>query len=377
MLKAYKYRIYPNQEQQEWLTKIFGACRFVYNLGLETKIQAWSSARKNITCIDLSNQMKELKDTEATWLKECPSQALQMSLRNLDNAYTNFFRGEGFPAFKNKHAKQSFQLPQGVRLSDNSKQIFIPKLKWIDIDLHRNIGNGEIKTVTVSKSITNKYFVSILIDNKIESPKKKLIDKETSVGIDLGIKTLATLSDGTIFKNPYFLRKSLKNLKRQQRSLSRKKKGSKSYEKQRLIVAKLHEHIKNQREDYLHKITTSIIKKWDTIILEDLNIRGMMQNHSFALAIGEIGWYKMWKMLQYKAEWHGKNTIQIGRFEPSSKLCSCCGKINKKLILSDRIWTCKNCGVTHDRDKNAADNIKTFGLRNMPLVAKTGGYAIS
>ena len=174
MLKSYKYRIYPDDTQKEYLSKIFGSVRFVYNLGLETKITNYNGNRKNITCIDLSNQIKELKDNECPWLKEIPSQALQMSVRNLDNAYTNFFRGKGFPKFKNKHGKQSFQLPQGVWLSDDNKQIYIPKLNLIDIDLHRSF-KGDIKTVTVSKSITNKYYVSILVENNISKPDKKPI----------------------------------------------------------------------------------------------------------------------------------------------------------------------------------------------------------
>ena len=233
---------------------------------------------------------------------------------------------------------------------------------------HREF-KGEIKTVTVSKTTTNKYFVSISVDNQANIPAKKKVKEKTTVGIDVGIKTLAVLSDGTIFRNPKWLREAKRNLRVQQRSLDRKKKvKGVNYEKQRLVVARLHEHIKNQREDYLHKISTSIVKNYDTIVLEDLNIKGMMQNHKLAFAIGEIGWYKFNTMLEYKAEWYGKNIIRIGRFEPSSKCCSSCGAINKELTLKDRVWTCK-CGEIHDRDVNAAKNIKIFGLRNKPLNA--------
>lgn len=365
MLKAYKYRFYPTDEQKQKLTCFFGSCRFVYNLGLETKIQAWISAKKNYTCIDLANQMKDLKDTEATWLADCPSQTLQMSLRNLDNAYTKFFKGGGFPKFKNKYSKQSIQFPQGTKVDFKSSTIFLPKLKQVNVLFHREF-KGEIKTVTVSKTTTGKYFVSILVENKVNIPAKKKVKEKTTVGIDVGIKTLAVLSDGTVFENQKWLREVKRNLRVQQRSLDRKKKvKGANYEKQRLVVARLHEHIKNQREDYLHKISTSIIKNYDTIVFEDLNIKGMMQNHKLAFAIGEIGWHKFNTMLEYKAEWYGKNIIRIGRFEPSSKCCSSCGTINKELTLKDRGWTCK-CGETHDRDVNASKNIKNFGLRNKP-----------
>jgi putative transposase len=342
----------------------------VYNLGLETKIAAYASARKNISCFDLIKQMKELKDSgQVDWLKECPSQSLQMSLRNLDNAYTKFFKGGGFPKFKNKYSRQSIQFPQGVFFRNGN--IFFPKLGEMCIILDFPMGEGEIRTTTLSKTPTNKYFVSILIDNQVELPKKKPIKEQTTVGVDLGIKTLAVLSDGTEIENPKWFRKSKANLRRQQRSLSRKQKGSKRREKQKLVVAKVHEKIRNQRTDYLQKATTQIITKFDTVVLEDLNVQGMMQNRKLSAAIGEVSWYSFKTMLTYKAEWYGKNIITIGRFEPSSKICSVCGTINKELKLQHREWTCNKCNTTHDRDKNAAINIKNFGLRNQPATAKT------
>lgn len=373
MFKSVKYCLLPNEEQKKQLAKYFGCCRFVYNLGLETKISAYASAKKNLTCFDLCKQVTELKHSETKWLSECPSQTLQYSLRNLDNAYTQFFKGGGFPKFKNKHSKQSIQFPQGVGIDLDKGTIFLPKLKNVNFVLHRKF-EGIIKTVTVSKTTTNKYFVSILFDNQNELPSKKIITDETTVGIDMGVKTFATLSDGTSFENVKSLKNNLKRLRIEQRTLARRfKKGvkeqSNGYYKQKLVVAKLHEHISNQREDYLHKVSTSIIKKYDTIVLEDLNIQGMMKNHKLALAIGEVGWNKFETFLNYKAEWYGKNIIYIGRFEPSSKICSTCGTINKELKLQHREWTCKTCNSTHDRDSNAATNIKNFGLRNKPLGA--------
>jgi len=236
MLKAYKYRIFPNEEQQSSMANIFGQVRFVYNLGLETKIAAYAGNKKNLSCFDLNKQITELKKEECTWFKNTPSQALQMAMRNLDNAYHSFFRGTGFPKFKNKHGKQSFSLPQGVSLSENNKEIFIPKLKWVGIDLHREF-KGDIKTVTVSKTVTNKYFVSILVDTKQETTKKKPINEKTSVGIDLGIKDFVITSDGKKFENKDFLKSAQRQLRIAQRSLSRKTKGSGHWHKQKLVVS--------------------------------------------------------------------------------------------------------------------------------------------
>lgn len=385
MLKAYKYRIYPDQAQQEQLAKAFGCVRFVYNLGLETKVAAWTSAQKTYSCIDLSNQMVELKNAEAPWLKDCPSQALQMSLRNLDNAYTNFFkRGAGFPKFKNKHGKQSMQFPQKVRLSEDGKTIVIPKLKQIFIDLHRPLGNGDIKTTTLSRTTTGKYFVSILVENHLDTPTKKPINEKTAVGVDFGITHLAITSDGKKFENKEFLLSAMRALRVAQRSLARKQKDSNHYKRQKLVVALLHEKVRNQRQDYLHKVSRELVDRYDTICLEDLDIKGMTarlepiqdENGNFlrngqaaqtakSRAISDCGWRELRSMLEYKAEWAGKNISIIGRFDPSTMMCSCCGKLNRELTLKDRKWKCQ-CGARHDRDINAAINIKQFGLRNRP-----------
>jgi putative transposase len=370
MLKAYKYRIYPNQEQKEMMAKIFGQVRFVYNLGLETKISAYVGNKKHLKCFDLNKQITELKNTDAPWLKESPSQALQMSMANLDNAYTNFFRGFGFPKFKNRYGKQSFQLPQGVFLSENKKQIFLPKLRYIDIDLHREF-KGEIKTVTVSKSVTNKYYVSVLVENNIPKPDKKPIKIETSVGLDLGIKDFVITSDGMKFKNHDFFKSAMSKLRIEQRSLVRKVKDSNHYKKQKMVISLLHEHIKNQRQDYLHKISKYLVDNYDTICMEDLNVSGMVKNHKLARAISDMGWSEFKSMIEYKCDWYGKNLSVIGRFDPSSKTCSKCGSINKDLTLNDREWTCKKCGSIHDRDNNAAINIRNFGLRNQPSVTQS------
>ncbi len=371
MFKAYKYCLCPTQDQKAQLSKFFGAARFVYNLGLETKIAAWTSARKNLSCIDLNAQMKELKDSDSPWLAECPSQSLQMALRNLDNAYTNFFRGSGFPRFKKRTNLQSIQFPQGISIRE--KEIFIPKLKWVKFIKHRELCDGIIKIVTVSKTETNKYFVSILLDTKKPTPVKKIVKEESTVGIDVGLKTFATLSDGSELHSPKFLREQLIKLKIEQKKLSKRfikhkktSEQSKGWHRQRLIVSKLHEKIKNRRKDFLQKATTAIIKQYDTICLENLNIKGLMKNKSLSMSVSDVGWYHFASMLEYKALWYGNNIIYIGRFDPSSKICSHCGNIFKELKLSMRSWTCDKCNTHHNRDQNAAQNIKNFGLRILP-----------
>ena len=392
MLKAFKYRIFPDQAQQEQLAKAFGCVRFVYNLGLETKVMAWTSAQKTYSCIDLANQMVGLKNVEAPWLKECPSQALQMSLRNLDNAYTNFFnRGKGFPKFKSKHKKQSMQFPAGVRLEEEF--IVIPKLKRVAIDLHRPLGKGDIKTTTLSRTTTGKYFVSILIDNHIEPPTKKPINEKTAIGLDFGVAHLVITSEGKKFENKEFFRSTANALRVAQRSLARKTKGSNHHKRQKLVVALLHEKLRNQRQDYLHKISRELVDQYDTICIEDLDVKGLTkrmepiqdangkylrngQKEKSAMnrAILDCGWLELRTMLEYKAEWAGKNISVIGRFDPSTMMCSCCGKLNRGLTLADREWDC-TCGAHHDRDINAAVNIKNFGLRNQPGVSQREALA--
>jgi len=370
MLKSFKYRIFPDEIQKELLSNIFGQVRFVYNYGLEMKTSAYTKDKTNIDCFDIIKKIKILKDTDCPWLSTSPAQSLQMSIRNLDNAYTNFFRGKGFPKFKNKHNKQSFQLPQGVHLSENNKEIFIPKLKFVGIDLHREF-KGEIKTSTVSRTITNKYFISILVETGLEKPIKKEIKETTSVGVDLGIKDFAITSDGKRFENKDFLKSTLKQLRVEQRSLSRKNKGSNHYIKQKMVLSLLHEHIKNQRVDYLHKISKYLVDNYDTICIENLAVDNMIKNHKLSRAISDMGWGEFRSMLEYKSDWYGKNISVIGRFEPSSKTCSVCGHINKDLTLKDREWTCSECETFHDRDVNASNNIKNFGLRNHPSTAQS------
>lgn len=372
MLKGYKYCILPSEEQKTLITQIFGCCRLVYNLGLEEKIMVWKQRQKNVSGFDLINQLPELKK-EYEWLKDVPSQSLQKSLVNLDVAFTNFFKhGAKFPRFKSKKHRQSFQIPSGIKVDFDSWKIFLPKLKWIPLCRDRKI-KGEIKSATVSKSATNKYFVSILVEDGKELPQKKPIKQKTAIGIDVGLTHFAILSNGQKIDNPRFLKGNLKRLRIEQRTMARRfKKGkeqSNNWYKQKLAVAKIHEKITNQRNDFLHKLSTSIIKKYNTICIENLNVAGMIKNRNLSQAISDVGWSEFFRQLKYKSDWYGKNLIPIGQFEASSKICSNCGHINKELKLTDREWRCPTCKTMLDRDINAAINIKDFGVRANPLNA--------
>lgn len=357
MLKAFKYRLTPTKEQSILFNKHIGSSRFVYNLALETKQMAWAGNKVNLNCFDLMGQLPDLKK-ECEWLKEINAQSLQQPIRNLDNAFTRFFKGQGsFPKFKKKSNGGSFNVPQNAIL--NNGKLIIPKFKdGIDIVLHRPI-KGTIRQATVSRTPTGKYFASIICETGEAIKPKITIRENTTIGIDLGIKTYLVTSDGQEFDNPKFLRKAQSRLKYVQRKYS-KHKGERTKHK----LAMLHEKVANQRKDFLHKVSTRLIRENQSIALETLNVLGMLKNHNLAQAITDVGWSSFVTMLEYKAEWYGVNLLKIGRFEPSSKLCSHCGAINKELQLKDREWTCKSCGTLHDRDINAACNIKSFALRN-------------
>lgn len=367
MFKAYKYRLLPTKEQAIWLDGQFNACKFVYNLALETKISAWTSARINLSAYDLINQLPDLKEG-APWLKKFSNRPLQSAILFMEKAYKNFFNGGGFPRFKNSRSKMSATFVADTLLTDN--RIKLPKIGEIEFIRHREIGMGKMKTVVISKENTGKYYVSILIKSDAELPNKFPISEPSTLGIDVGIKSFATFSNGDSIDNQKHFQSLLRRLIIEQRKLSRKfKKGikqqSKGFQKQKGIVAAIYEKISNRRMDFLHKLSHQLISNYDTIVIEDLNIKGLMQNPKLAQYIADVSWYEFIQMLAYKADWKGKNLIKIGRFEPSSKTCSNCQLINKELALSDRTWTCGNCGTTHDRDFNAAINIKNSGLRQV------------
>lgn len=364
MLKAYKYRIYPTVQQVQSINKHIGACRFVYNLALEVKNYAYATQRKNVSCFDLISQLPELKK-ECEWLNEVDSQALQQSVINLDKSFTCFFKGHAsYPKFKTKYKVQSFRNPHGNKVQIKDGKLYQPKFKdGIAVIVDRQF-KGVIKNTTISRTSTGKYFVSVLIDNEKELPIFKKIKEETAMGIDLGVKSFIVASNGLKVDNPKFIKKSLSRLKYLSRQHSKKKRGSNNRKKSQLKLAIIHEKIANQRKDFLHKLSTNLIKNHDTLCFETLQIGNMMKNHKLAQAIQGAGWGMFVEMCKYKAGWNGKNILQISTFQPSTKICSNCGHANSTLTLADREWVCANCTMIHDRDTNAAINIKKYSLIN-------------
>ena len=356
---TYKFKLKPTKKQEILLNKHFGSVRFVYNYFLNQRKEEYLNNKKSITYNKQSSYLTQLKKENKTkWLMEINSQSLQFSLKCIDTAYQNFFnKRTQFPNFKSRKSRNSFTCPQFVRNED--KLLFIPKFKGgIEMIMERKI-KGKIKKATLSKTPTGKYFVSILTEKEY-TPSVKT---NQSVGIDLGIKDFLVLSNGTKIKNHRFLKHYERELKLNQQHLSRKIKGSSRYEKQRIKVAKIHEKITNSRMDLIHKITLNLVNQFDTIYLEDLNVKRMMKNHKLSKSIGDVSWGKFIDVLTYKSEWNDKEIIHIDRFFPSSKTCSKCGWINNSLTLRDRTWTCKECGEIHDRDLNAAINIINEGYR--------------
>ena len=357
--KSYKFKIAPDNEQKELLAKHFGACRFVFNRYLNIRKETYLEEKKPLNYYDNANDLTVLKkDEQFVWLKEINSQSLQSSLRNLDTAYNKFFRKQTkFPRFKSKVDKQSFTIPQSVSIEDGKLQI--PKFKkGIEINIHREI-KGKVLFATISKSTTGKYYVSITCEVEY-TPFEKT---NTKVGIDTGIKDLAILSDGKVYENIKTLKTNLKKLKYNQRQLSKKIKGSSSRLKQKSKLATVHEKVTNIRKDYLHKVSTEIIKNHDVICIEDLAVKNMMKNHKLAQAFSDVSLGTFYIMLEYKANWNDKIIVKIGRFFPSSKTCNVCNYINQDLTLKDRKWTCKSCNTIHNRDLNASINIKKQGLK--------------
>ena len=369
-MRTYKYRIYPTEEQKVLLAKTFGCCRFVYNWALNLKIEAYKLEKKSVAYKEVQNRMVNELKKENQWLTEVNSQALLNSIRNLDTAYKNFFRDThavGFPRFKSRKNRQSFQCPQHCSVDFGKGTVSIPKAKDIPAVLHRRF-KGTVKTVTVSMTPSGKYFASVLVDTAIQELPVSPIQGDTALGIDLGIKSLAVCSDGRTFDNPKNLQHSLDRLALLQKRLSRKQKGSANRNKARIRVARLQEHIANCRKDNLHKITHVLThdSQVRTLCMENLNVKGMQSNHHLAQAVGDASFGMFLTMLEYKCRWYGVNLVKIDRFAPSSKTCGQCGYVYKGLKLSERSWTCSECGTHHDRDFNAACNIKEFGLKALP-----------
>jgi putative transposase len=360
MIRAYKYRIFPTKSQQQQLAQYFGCARWVYNMALESRKKARESGLKFPSYCNLANELPSLK-RQYPFLRDCPSQSLQQSIKNQTTAFENFFKGRAkYPNFKSKSNRQGIQLPQGVSVHFEDGTLFIPKLKIVSCKFHRPF-HGKIKTVTVSKTPAGSYYASMLVENQDQVPAKRPVSKELTIGIDMGIKSLAKFSNGKTIENPHWLKSRLDTLRRLQRSVSRKRKGGNNRKKARLLVAKCHERIAAQRADYLHKLSFHLIKDYDTINIEDLNVSGMIRNRRLSRAIADASWGMLETMLAYKCKWYGNNLFYASRFAPTSKRCFDCGTINNELKLSDRYWTCPSCGIPHDRDEMPLKIFNTKG----------------
>lgn len=369
MLRAYKYRIYPNKTQTEQIEKQFGACRFVYNWALETKIKEYQENKHHVSRFELQNILVKQVKPKNEWLKNANSQSLLATLINLESAFTRFFREKkGFPKFKSKkNPLQSFQIPQHYVVDFEEGNVKLPKIGKVKASVSREF-DGTHKTATISRSTTGKYYISILVEDGNELPDKQPFDDETTIGIDVGIKDFAILSNGEKIENPKYLKNSLQKLKVLSRRLSKKQKGSNNSKKAKLKLARLHEKITNQRNDFQHKLSIKLVRENQAIALETLKVCNMVKNHNLAQSIVDAGWSSFVDKLTYKAEWYGKTILRIGQFEPSSKLCNVCGYHKSDLTLAVRAWFCPSCNTLHDRDINAAINIKKFALQDQNLV---------
>jgi putative transposase len=358
--KAFKYRIYPNRKQREIFARHFGCVRFVYNHFLRQRIDYYAenkgSEKKGLNYHDTARVLTQMKkQSEFEWLKDVNSQSLQQTLRDLDVAYNNFFNKRAkFPNFKRKRNKQSFSVPQHWSISEG--KLNIPKCNGIKIVLHCPIV-GTPKSVTISRTPSGRYYVSILCEVEIPDP----MFSGNEVGLDYGVKVFITTSEGKVINSPNYLRKAETKLKRLQRLVSRKAKGSSNRRNAVLRLARQHEKVSNQRQDFLHKTSRQFVSENQAIFIESLAIKNMIRNHHLARSISDSGWNMFVNMLKYKGQWYGCNIHEVDRFFPSSKRCHHCGYIHESLRLSDRSWVCPECNKEHNRDVNAAINILTLG----------------
>jgi len=359
--KAYKYRLYPTDEQAHILARTFGCCRYAYNWALRARTDAFFQRGERLYYNQLAVMLTELKKQEETaWLSEVSSVPLQQSLRHLDTAFRNFFEGRAqYPTFHKKHGVQAATYAANA-FRWNGKELTLAKMETpLDIHWSRSLPKGcQPTSVTISKDCANRYFVSILVEEDIKH--LPLVNKQ--VGLDLGLKSMVITSDGHTYGNPTFFAQDEKKLAKAQRKHAKKKKGSQNRRKAQLKVARIHARIADRRRDYQHKLSTKIIRENQVVCVESLHVKNMVQNHSLAKAISDVGWSEFVRQLEYKAEWYGRTLVKIDKWYPSSKRCFDCGHILDSLTLDIRYWTCPQCGVSHDRDINASKNILAAGL---------------
>lgn len=374
MLKATKIRLYPTSQQESLLSIQFGAVRWIFNHSLNWRSEAYKQDQTSISKRQMLENIVVLKkQSDTEWLKQADSQALQQSVMNLDLAFQRFFKNQGrYPRFKSKHGKQSFSYPQRVKIT-NENMLYLPKVGNVKAVFHRPI-KGTIKTVTISKSSSGKYFASILTEDGAQIPKPSQNIKDTNItGVDFGISTLATFDTGRKEANPRYLKKAAQNLRQKQKALSRKKKGSANRSKARVLVAKAHEKTANTRNDFQHKLSKQLIDENQAIVVETLKVKNMLKNRKLAKHIADVSWGELVRKLEYKAKWSGKHLVKIDQWYASSKTCHVCKHKIKNMPLSTRVWICENCGTEHDRDINAAINIKQQGI----LKLKAEGLSVS
>ena len=421
MLRAYKFRIYPTADQQQYLSRCFGASRYVWNWALKNikdnynhveimrygwggnidtmnyedaltmKFHGCKDKKLDIFALDVTkcsllltssgkrkaNSLPNALQNEpglsdiSPWLNDVPNKILRYSLRNLGVAFKNFFKANkngghsGYPKNKKMRDNQSIQFQgEDIKLDSRTGLLSVTKIKNIEIRLHRSF-TGKIKTTTISKTKSGKYYVSFQVDDGMDTPLTKTISRDRVLGVDVGLKSYISTSDGTKIDGLQPLRESETRLKVLQRRMDRKQKGSKNRDKARIKVARIHEKIANKRVDFQHKLSRQLVDDHDAIVLESLNIKGMVKNHHLAKSISDAGWSEFMRQIKYKADWAGKTVVQIGRWEPSSKTCHSCGYKLDELTLDVREWTCPRCGTAHDRDINAAINIKALGIEQL------------
>lgn len=369
MLRTYKYRIYPNEEQKVLMAKTFGCVRFAYNWALDTKQRIYEEEKRYVTAYELIELFGKTVKKEYDWLQEPSAQALNRSIFYLDEAYKNFHKnGKKYPKYKNARTRQKFHNPQSSSVDFDNGLLNIIKIRGIKTVFHRTF-EGKIKDVTISKERDGRYYAMILVETKENPPQKKSIKASTTIGIDTGLETFAVCSNGFVFESKHYQKNKQRTVSLLMRKLCRKKEGSRAFNKIKHRVARVHSKTTRQRLDYIHKITHRLTheSQVETICVEDLNLLAMQRNSHLTYSVNDAAIGEFYRQLKYKCEWYGINYVEVGQSMPTSKTCSVCGHKNRELRLNQRKWICPCCGTYHDRDFNASVNIRDFGLKALLL----------